>query len=95
MPKKPADHKKPKHAKSERFTWTSEDDETTIDLPYMENLPGDLIIDALTDDGGFNAKPLMRFVYDQNPDARGVLTFGELNECLEAWESASSISMGE
>lgn len=95
MPKKPTDHKKPKHPKSERFTWTSDDDETTLDLPYMENIPGDLIVDALGDDGGFNPKPLMQFVYAENPDAKGVLTFSELQEVLEAWEAASTIAMGE
>lgn len=95
MPKKPADHKTPKHPKSEKFTWASEDEETTVELPFMENMPADLIVDAMTDDGDVNVKPLMQYVYVENPDARGVLTFSELQELLEAWQAESSINLGE
>lgn len=92
MPKKPQDHKTAKHPKTEK--WTTEVDGVEVTLPYMENLPAHIIVDGLQDDGGMDPRALMRFVFDENPEAAKTLTFQELQDVLVAWEADSSVDSG-
>lgn len=94
MAKKPADHKKARHPKSEKFIF--ETDEARLELPYIENLPVS-VIDAQADaeDEREAQKIMFDLLFAEQRDEYGRLTIGELSDLFEQWNEESSITMGE
>lgn len=92
--KKPADRKKARHPKSELFVFETED--ARLELPYVENLPVE-VIDAQTDaENEREAQKIMfGILFDDQREEYSKLTIGELSDLFEAWNENSAMSLGE
>lgn len=94
--KKPQDYKKKRHAKSDLFTFEGE--EMTIEVPYLENVPMDVMLDAQdkADSEGEMMQILMAgLVGDEWREKIGKLTFGEFQDLFRAWQDESVVNLGE
>lgn len=92
--KKPADRKKARHPKSEKFIF--ETDEAHLEMPYIENLPV-AVIDAQADaETEREAQKLMfDILFEDQRDEYKKLTVGELTDLFDEWNEKSSMAMGE
>lgn len=94
MAKKPTDHKKARHAKSEKFVF--ETDEARLELPYVENLPV-TVIDAQNDAEDERAAQRIMFdiLFEDQRDEYKKLTLSELTDLFEQWNEQSAMSMSD
>lgn len=96
MPTKPADHKKPKHPKSERFTWVNEEGDVEVTVPFMENLPASLLLalDGESGDEDAQGRAVMAYVFKRNPKAAEDMTVSEMEKFMSEWQESSSVDSG-
>ncbi|WP_104164672.1 hypothetical protein [Arthrobacter sp. SX1312] len=93
--KTPDDKKKPRHKKSERFKWTS-DDGDLLQAIYVENLPYSLVEGFAEIKDTEVQKVLINTILSEEDAATfRDLTVGEVMEFLEQWQEESSITLGE
>ncbi len=93
--KEPEDKKKPRHKKSERFEWTS-DDGDTLKAAYVENLPYKLAKEFRSiPEEEVQERIVAEILSPEDVEIFDALTIGEVLEFLEQWQEESSISLGE
>lgn len=94
--KKPQDHKKARHSRSEKYTFEGAD--VTIEVPYLENVPMDIMLDAQEKAGseGEMMQIIMAgLIGDEWREQVGKLTFGEFQDLFSGWQEQSSVNLGE
>lgn len=94
--KKPQDHKSKRHPKSELYIF--EGDDVTIEIPYLENAPMDIMLDA--QDKADSEGEMMQIVMagllgDEWRTQVGKLTFGEFQDLFQGWQDESAVTLGE
>lgn len=94
--KKPQDHKTKRHPKSELFVF--EGDDVTIEVPYLENVPMDVMLDAqdkADSEGEMMQIVMAGLVGDEWREKIGKLSFGEFQDLFSDWQNESAINLGE
>lgn len=92
--KKPADHKKARHAKSEKFIF--ETDDARLEVPFVENLPAYVITEMSgAQDEGEQTRMMIDLLFSDQEDEFRKLTLGEFIDFQEQWNAESSITLGE
>lgn len=94
--KTPEDNKKPRHKKSERFTWTA-DEGQVLSAVYVENLPYGAVMRFQKLEPAEAQESIISIILSEEDKKifNEVLSVGEVMEFLDAWQEASSISLGE